>query len=340
MLDTLRASTYVNITWFNELKGWKDKKNVRGTPFKDKTIYLENGASVYMSYYPISRCLTIQFSASRVQHGSNAISYDYSKSYLVEESIANILADELHIGYTTADFQLSRLDLNKDFIYEDDETAEIVYEFASKILPARCEKRNDYKTGYTSQSKKGKGLRVYRKDKDDNLTEEEKAELPPTVRFEFQINKSKLKKIFKCKLNLHQILTIPYLAVFAWNRMLSEYALDKMILNQHKLYKEASKYLTKSDFEVLKQMNEEPSFNDKDLRKKQFAVVRKLKKVGICPYSCEVSIRFTISIRHLIKTLHRKKNELCRQQKRHRQRRNYAVIDTNKTVKRWYLDSS
>ena len=340
MLDTLRASTYVNITWFNELKGWKDKKNVRGTPFKDKTIYLENGASVYMSYYPIFRCLSIQFSASKVQHGSNAIAYDYSKSDVVEEAIAKVLTDELYIEYDTTDFQLSRLDLNKDFIFHDDKTAELVEDFANKILPSRCETRRDYETGYTSQSKKGKGLRVYRKDKDDNLTEEEKAELPPTVRFEFQINKSKLKRIFKYKLNLHQILTIPYLAVFAWNRMLSEYALDKMILNQHKLYKEASKYLTKSDSVVLKQMNEDPSFNDKKQRIKQLAVIRKLKKVGICPYSCEVPIQFTISIRHLIKTLHRKKNELCRHKKRDRERRNYALIDTNETVKRWYLDSS
>lgn len=340
MLDTIHASTYVNITWFDKLHGWNDRKNRRGTPCKEKNIYLENGASVYMSYYLISRCLSIQFSASKVQHGSNAIAYDYSKSDVVEEAIAKVLTDELYIEYDTTDFQLSRLDLNKDFIFHDDKTAELVEDFANKILPSRCETRKDYETGYTSQSKKGKGLRVYRKDKDDNLTEEEKAELPPTVRFEFQLNKSKLKRIFKCKLNLHQILTIPYLAVFAWNRMLSEYALDKMILNQHKLYKEASKYLTKSDFVVLKQMNEDPSFNDKDLRKNQLAVIRKLKKVGICPYSCEVPIQFTISIRHLIKTLHRKKNELCIHKKRDRERRNYALIDTNKTVKRWYLDSS
>ena len=74
--------------------------------------------------------------------------------------------------------------------------------------------------------------------------------------------------------------------------------------------------------------------------KNQLAVIRKLRKAGICPYSCEVPIQFTISIRHLIKTLHRKKNELCIHKKRDRERRNYALIDTNKTVKRWYLDSS
>ena len=338
MLDTTRASTYVDITWFDEPKDWNDKSNERGIPFKDKTIYLENGASVYMSYYPISRCLTIQFSASKVQHSSNVFAYDYSKSDVVEESIAKVLTDELYIGYDTTDFQLSRLDLNKDFVFHDDKVAKLVEDFANKILPSRCETRRDYETGYTSQSKKGKGLRVYRKDKDYNLTEEEKAELPPTVRFEFQINKSKLKRIFKCKLNLHQILTIPYLAAFAWNRILSEYALDKMILNQHKLYKEASKYLTKSDFEILKQMNEDPSFNDKDLRKKQLAVIRKLKKAGICPYSCELPLHFTKSICHLIKTIHRKKNELCN--RLHRQIRTYTLIDTNETVKRWYLDSS
>ena len=340
MLDTIHASTNVNITWFSKLKGWNDRINRRGTPYKEKNIYLKNSASVYMSYYPISRCLSIQFSASKVQHSSNAIAYDYSKSDVVEEAIAKVLTDELYIGYDTTDFYIYRLDLNKDFVFHDDKTAELVEDFARKILPARCEKRKDYDTGYTSQSKRGKGLRVYRKDKDDNLAKKQRDELPPTIRFEFEINKSKLKRVFRCKLNLHQILTVPYFATLAWNCMLSEYALDKMILNQHKLYKEASKYLTKSDFEVLKQMNEDPSFNDKKQRTKQLAVIRKLKKAGICPYSCEVPIQFTISIRHLIKTLHRKKNELCRQQKRHRQRRNYPLIDTNETVKRWYLDSS
>lgn len=338
MLDTIHASTNVNISWFDELKGWKDRKNRRGTPYKEKNIYLKNSASVYMSYYPISRYLSIQFSASRVQHGSNAIAYDYSKSYLVEEAIANILADELHIGYTTADFQLSRLDLNKDVIYEDDKTAELVEDFARKILPARCEKRKDYDTGYTSQSKRGKGLRVYRKDKDDNLAKKQRDELPPTIRFEFEINKSKLKRVFRCKLNLHQILTVPYFATLAWNCMLSEYALDKVVLNQHQLYKEARKYLTNSEFLTLKQMNENPSFDNKDLRRKQLEVIRKLKKVGICPYSCELPLHFTKSICHLIKTIHRKKNELCNRM--NRQRRNYALIDTNETVARWYLDSS
>ena len=338
MLDTIHASTNVNISWFDELKGWKDRKNRRGTPYKEKNIYLKNGASIYMSYYPISRYLSIQFSASRVQHGGNAIAYDYSKSYLVEEAIAKVLTDELYIGYDTTDFYIYRLDLNKDFVFHDDKVAKLVEDFANKILPSRCETRRDYETGYTSQSKKGKGLRVYRKDKDDNLTEEEKAELPPTVRFEFQINKSKVKKIFKCKLNLHQILTIPYTSVLAWNCLLSEYALDKMILNQHKLYKEASKYLTKSDFVVLKQMNENPSFDDKDLRRKQLEVIRKLKKVGICPYSCEMQLHFTKSICHLIKTVHRKKNETCN--RLHGKRRPYALIDTNETVARWYLDSS
>ena len=320
MLDTIHASTNVNISWFDELKGWKDQKNRRGTPYKEKNIYLKNSASVYMSYYPISRYLSIQFSASRVQHGSNAIAYDYSKSYLVEEAIANILADELHIGYTTADFQLSRLDLNKDVIYEDDKTAELVEDFARKILPARCEKRKDYDTGYTSQSKRGKGLRVYRKDKDDNLAKKQRDELPPTIRFEFEINKSKLKRVFRSKLNLHQILTVPYFATLAWNCMLSR------------------KYLTNSEFLTLKQMNENPSFDNKDLRRKQLEVIRKLKKVGICPYSCELPLHFTKSICHLIKTIHRKKNELCNRM--NRQRRNYALIDTNETVARWYLDSS
>ena len=112
---------------------------------------------------------------------------------------------------------------------------------------------------------------------------------------------------------------------------------DKVILNKHHLYIDARKYLTNSEFLTLKQMNENPSFDNKDLRRKQLEVIRKLKKVGICPYSCKVSLHFTKSIHQLIKTIHRKKNELCRQ---NRQRRNYALIDTNDIVARWYLDSS
>ncbi len=340
MLDTLRASTRVDITYYNVLYGWKGERTKKGIHSISRFIPLSNGAIIYMKLYTWTQYFVIQFSASKVLNGDNIDAYDFEKFYFVEKTIEYVINKKLGVRLKTSNFKLTRLDLNRDFIYNDEETADKVLGFARKILPGRCEHRVDYEFGFTSLTRHATGFRVYRKDKDEHLTEEQRSKMLPTLRFEFQLNRRRIERIFKCRPSLHQVLKNHMLVSIAWNRVLMLYALDKAILNKHHLYIEARKYLTNSEFLTLKQMNETPSFNDKDLRKKQLAVIRKLKKVGICPYACEVSIQVTISIRHLIKTLHRKKNESCRHKKQHKTRRNYVLIDTNDTVVRWYLDSS
>lgn len=74
MLDTIRVSTQIEIDYWEHLKGWTyNGKNMS----KRKLVVLPNGATIFMEYYLLSRCLTLCFSASRIQHGTNAIAFDF-----------------------------------------------------------------------------------------------------------------------------------------------------------------------------------------------------------------------------------------------------------------------
>ena len=82
-------------------------------------------------------------------------------------------------------------------------------------------------------------------------------------------------------------------------------------------------------------MNESPSFSDKDQRTKQLAVIRKMKKARICPYSCEVPIDLTVNICNTIKK-NSKEGLLC--SKQYAIYINYPAEDA--IAEKWYLDTS
>lgn len=323
MIDTIRASLLIQIDWM-DWQGWKSKKQ-KNADYKYKTVKLKNGASIRLEYY-FTHCLVLYFSAASVQSGDNAIPYNFEKWQAVENEIKEVLIDELYLDVDLSNFKVCRLDLNKDFSFSTTQQADGFLRFAGKTLPARNEQRKNYKSGIRSQSKKGKGFRVYRKDI-------ECGKLPPTVRFEFQLSKYKISAMFgKRKLTLHEVLKNQLLMTRTWNKLIAEYNLNLKICNDAELNKIATKHLSKSEIATLKEMNNNPSFNDKNRRAKELALIRKLRAIGICPYSYNGKIEFKEEILETI-------------------RRNGRCVITNYTITpilstkryrqtKWYLDSS
>lgn len=295
MIDTIRASMQILIDWMDwQGCGWKSKKQ-KNADYKYKTVKLQNGASIRLEYY-FTQCLVLYFSAASVQNGDNAIPYNFEKWQAVENQIKEVLIDELYLDVDLACFNVCRLDLNKDFSFSTAQQADDFLLFTGKILPARNERRRDYKSGIRSQSKKGKGFRVYRKDV-------ECGKLPPTVRFEFQLTKYKLSVLYgKRKLTLHDVLKNQLLMQRTWNKLIAEYNLNLKICNDAELEKIAKKHLTKSEIATLTEMNNNPSFNDKNRRAKELALIRKLRAIGICPYSLNEKVIFQEDI---LKTIRR-----------------------------------
>ena len=329
MIDTIRASMQIQIDWMDwQGCGWKSKKQ-KNADYKYKTVKLKNGASVRLEYY-FTQCLVLYFSAASVQNGDNAIPYDFEKWQETESQIKEVLIDELYLDVDLNCFNVCRLDLNKDFSFSTPQQADEFLRFTGKILPARNEQRRNYKSGIRSQSNKGKGFRVYRKDIECGKSN---GKLPPTVRFEFQLSKYKISAMFgKRKLTLHDVLKNQLLMKCMWNRLVSEYNLNLKICNDAELEKIATKHLTKSEIAILKEMNNNPSFNDKNRRAKELALIRKLRAIRICPYSLNEKVIFQ---EDTLKTIRR--NGQCVIM-------NYTltfVLPTKRYYQaKWYLDSS
>lgn len=335
MIDTIHASAQIRIDWFHLLKGWENYTE-NGVMLKKKTVYLKNGASLCMKYY-LTGYLIIQFSASRVLNGTNAIPYHFNEYRVVEKKISAVLANELYIGLDMNDFTICRIDINKDVVCPDEETAEEVMTFAEKILPFRKEKRFGYETGMTSQTRKGNGFRVYRKDKDKHLKKKERNNMNPTVRFEFQLNRYKTERFFGFRPTVRQVLRNRILIERAWSLLLSKYALNKKIIKRANLDRFAEKTLTTTQYETLRQMNDNPAFDDKKQRARQLSVIRIFKKHGLCPYSCEVSLALTVNVCHQI---------MINKKRRMTNNANTILFYTNPSQyhtpqkAKWYIDTS
>jgi hypothetical protein len=328
MLDTIRVSAQVEIDYWDYLNGWRfDSQRIS----QCKLITLPNGATIYMEYYLLSRQLTLCFSASRIQHGTNAVPFNFevNKVTAFKNILEKSINDELYVVLSCDDLMLCRLDINRDFSFQREKHADAVMAFLNKVLPARYEKRKKYKTGITSQNKKA-GLRVYRKDKHPKT----KKKMKPTVRLELQLDRKRIERTFGFRPSLSSILQKEVLAE-VWDRLLQERGLDNPILNQSQLYKEARKYLTRSQFNTLRQMNDNPTFADKRQRRKQLEVVRKLKAAKLCPYSCEVPIKLIMNDYTTI-TNNSKEGLLC--SKQYAIYINYPAEDA--TATKWYIDTS
>ena len=333
MLDSIRVSTPIRIEPSDYTIDWEAGID-EGVPYIDKLVRLPNGATVYMKYR-YTQLLTLYFSASRVQNGTNAIPYDFERQNVVKNAILKLLKEELGITHLKlTDFHICRLDLNRNFVYDNEKTATEVAEFSNKILPLGYENRKDYDTGLTSQTRKGRGLRVYRKDKDKRNPASE-----PTVRFEFQMDKKLVTRFFGYRPTLNEVLSNQVSIEKVWNKAISRYALDKAILTAAELQKVSLSNLTPMQQSTLHQINYAPCFSDKKQRTRQLAVIRKLKEMEICPYSCEVPIDLRLSVCSTIMKLRRRKI-LTNERSKHILLSEVILRDTNCKVKKWYLDSS
>lgn len=334
MLDSIRVSTPIRIEPSEYTLDWEAGINKSGVPYIKKLVTLPNGATVFLQYY-YTQLLTLYFSASKVQNGSNAIAYDFERRNVVKNAILKLLKDELGITHLKlTDFLVCRLDLNRDFVYDNEKTATEVAEFSNKILPLGYENRKDYDTGLTSQTRKGRGIRAYRKDKDKRSPASE-----PTVRFEFQMDKKLVTRLFGYRPSLNEVLSNEVAIVRVWDKAISRYALDKAILTADELQKVSESTLTPMQQNTLHQMNYAPCFSDKKQRTRQLAVIRRLKEMGICPYSCEVPINLRLSVCSTIMKL-RKRMILTNEKSKHILLSEVILRDTNCKVKKWYLDSS
>lgn len=334
VLDSIRASVPIKIEPSDYTIDWEAGVDDRGVPYIKKLAILSNGATVFMKYR-FTQLLTLYFSASKVQNGSNAIPYDFERQNIVKNALLKLLKDELGITHLKlTDFHICRLDLNRDFVYDNEKTATEVAEFSNKILPLGYENRKDYTTGLTSQTRKGRGFRAYRKDKDKrNPTSE------PTVRFEFQLDKKLVTRFFGYRPTLNEVLSNEVSIVLAWRRAISRYALDKTILTAVELQKVSKSNLTPTQQSTLHQMNAAPCFDDKKQRTRQLAVIRKLKEMDICPYSCSVPIKLKVNVCDIIiKIRRRKSNE--NEKSKLILLSEIILRDANRKVKKWYLDSS
>jgi len=339
MLDSIRVSTPMFYTDKITIEnGWQQRTDSFLQFWKN--VKLDNKANIHIEFYPYTSTLVLHFSASKIQNGTNAIAYDFARSGAVENTITRIVEEELGVKTKTKDMLICRLDLNRDFVYEDEESVNAVLEFANKILPARCERRKDYENGFTSQTKKGNGLRVYPKHKDEHLSKKERNKMDPTVRFEFQMNKKAVTRTFGYRPNLHQILTNKVSVELAWNKLLKVYCLDKEIVTRKELHDFTIKNITQLSIKIaLQQMNDEPDFSDKEFRKKQLAVTRKFKSFGICPYSCEAPIMMKIKVCDTIMKM-RKEKRIWNYTANIRPYKSRTIVRDTPRNSKWYLDSS
>ena len=333
-IDTVHISItdmYMDVKdlWANN---WWYDSDAKAAVFR-KNVTAAHEANVHFDFYPASQSLAVQFSAPKVLYGTNAIAYDNDQHEMVEQEIIDCVVNETGFWVHPDQMLATRVDLKRDSVYETDNEAEMVMEFAKKILPYRNEVRKDYKNGFTSLSKKGNGFRVYYKHK-----EAKELALPPTVRFEFQMRRRCLTKMFGYRPTLRQILTAsPDELAKVWDALMSRYHLNGKIVTRKKLDRIA-KTLTPAQRETLYRMNDCPSFTDKRERRKQQAIIRIMRRLGFCAYSCELPLTMIFDVCDLIMTTEKRMKKCYTA--------NYSRTCIPRAASRdipqrkWYLDSS
>ena len=146
--------------------------------------------------------------------------------------------------------------------------------------------------------------------------------------------------MFGYRPNLHQVLTNQVAVEFAWNKLLNKYGLDEDIVTRDELHQIAVANISQPSLrETLKQMNDEPSFSDKQQRQKQLAVTRKCKSIGVCPYSCETPITIKKRVCDTIIRLRKAKRTWNNTANIRPHKSRTIVRDTHRNTI-WYLDSS
>lgn len=301
MLDTINCSIYTSVS----LKGgkWIPHNIGLDNPFEWYWERVHNG--ITFNYYPFrytqkrrTPLLCLVFSAATMQNGINVIPYSFDNARDAIKNISNTIEEVLGKRIRLQDIKhFSRVDINKNLKYRNDEEKNELFNFFGKFLCDKSQNKNEYETGCEYRNSSVKCL-FYFKDKDENLGEELLKYMPKTARLEFQLHDYRIKKYYPIGLNLYSLLTNELATAKVWNAMLDEYYIGGKICNKQDLMKRASKLFKKNTRIRRRKMRQLRQINDTNNTTKHRAktveqmmdVVKELDSEGICPYSCEMEL--------------------------------------------------
>ena len=245
MLDTIWCSFPVVIPW-HKLKGWSKKTSLN--TYKNYYYKQNNGIQFkyyYNQYKDKMRCprLRMEFSASTMQNGLNAIAYDFGKSHIavkeIEKTIAEVVGRPISLEEITC---FSRIDINRDHKCKKEVEKQQLFNFFKKIRGRSGMKRKVYETGLVIKNDDMQ-LKFYFKDKDKNLGDEICFYMPKMARTEFQIKSYRIGKYYPENLNLYALLTNKRMTAMVWDGLLNEFHIGGEICDEQTLRKEAKKVL-------------------------------------------------------------------------------------------------
>lgn len=287
-IDTIVVTFPITSADTVNLDGWR--KNGKIYTKKTKTAFYKCDTEKYF--------LNLQLSLSKLQNGSNEKRYNFYNAFelikIINDDICRVIkSDSLKIENGI----LTRIDLNSDLVFSSEKEANSVIKFLKSINAPRTKKKEFFKYAFniSSKTKNNIELRAYRKDEDPALSKKSKPEIPPTVRLEFQFNKSKnIKKFFGIN-NPVRIMLNPEYAVKAWNLMLEKYRLDAAIYSKRWFFKVAKEILgvKEKTFQKYKKIlikgwnNEKLTVSEKRIFQK---ITRELYLCGVTPAYCDVEI--------------------------------------------------
>jgi hypothetical protein len=246
----------------------------------------------------------MDFSASTMQQGLNAIAYDFGKSHILvkelERTLFEVVGRPISLEEITC---FSRIDINSDKKCKKEVEKQQLFNFFKKIKGRSGMKRKVYETGLVIKNDDVQ-LKFYFKDQDTNLGEEICSYMPKMARTEFQIREYRINKYYPENLNLYTLLTNKRMTEMVWDALLEEFRISGEICNKQSLLQKAKKIFRKTNkirarkFRQLKQIND---INDKVKHRPKTIeqskdVINELDKAGICPYSCETSIVLKIDL--------------------------------------------
>ena len=306
MLDTIWCSFPVVIPW-HKLKGWSKKTSLNTY----KNYYYKQNNGIQFKYYynqykdkmPCPR-LRMEFSASTMQNGLNAIAYDFGKSHIavkeIEKTIAEVVGRPISLEEITC---FSRIDINRDHKCKKEVEKQQLFNFFKKIRGRSGMKRKVYETGLVIKNDDMQ-LKFYFKDKDKNLGDEICSYMPKMARTEFQIKSYRIGKYYPENLNLYALLTNKRMTAMVWDGLLNEFHIGGEICDEQTLRKEAKKVLGNTKrirARKLRQLKQINDVNDKVKHRPKTIeqskdVVSELDEAGVCPYSCEIPIVLTIDL--------------------------------------------
>jgi hypothetical protein len=138
----------------------------------------------------------MDFSASTMQNGLNAIAYDFGKGHILvkemEKTLFEVVGRPISLEEITC---FSRIDINRDQKCKKEVEKQQLFNFFKKIKGRSGMERKVYETGLVIKNDDVQ-LKFYFKDHDTNLGEEICSYMPKMARTEFQIKSYRIGKYY------------------------------------------------------------------------------------------------------------------------------------------------